>query len=298
MRRVVSTEPSVSAGTTHGFQLASIMGVIKIACVGDSIAAGSCGFPGRTRDKLCAWPALLGEKLGAAYEVVNLAANGRTMSKSGSDDGCANGASYWDSEEFRLLTSGVWDMIIIALGTNDTKTHVRVGGGLECDNWRFGPPGAELDPVETYKEQMNSLDPTFCKSYKSFLSLAKTLGREGREPQVFVCTAPPALGDGLYNTNQSVINAVLPHLVPLIAEEGNIPQTNVIDLFTALGGRKISEMEPGSSAGSDPSQPPGCFYSDGGGHPNSGDNLHPTDRGFEAIAEAVRTTLVCQAEGG
>ena len=85
---------------------------IKVACVGDSLTDGSKSSGGKKGDT--AYPAWLGRILGSGYDVRNFGAAGDTLLR-------GTGWSYWDSAEFRQSKEFAPDIVIIMLGTNDSK---------------------------------------------------------------------------------------------------------------------------------------------------------------------------------
>lgn len=87
-------------------------GNIKIACVGDSLTEGytsSGGLKGNT-----AYPAVLQNLLGDGYEVGNFGKTSFTLMK-GTDKSYWNSAEYTDSRKYDA------DIVVIMLGTNDSK---------------------------------------------------------------------------------------------------------------------------------------------------------------------------------
>lgn len=82
---------------------------IKVACVGDSITAGS-----GVKDPKNRYPAQLGELLGADYDVKNFGNSGSTMLDDG-DKPYKKQKSYTDAVAFAA------DIVVIKLGTNDSK---------------------------------------------------------------------------------------------------------------------------------------------------------------------------------
>ncbi len=82
---------------------------VKVACVGDSITQGF-GLGQLT------YPIKLGQMLGEEYEVKNFGLSGRTLLKKGdypyTNDGTYNTTLNWGP-----------DIVIIKLGTNDSKPH-------------------------------------------------------------------------------------------------------------------------------------------------------------------------------
>ncbi len=83
---------------------------IKVACIGDSITYGS---KLRNRAQDC-YPAQLEALLGKNYAVRNFGVNGRTMLRSGD-------RPYWEHRNFRRSSEFEPDIVIIMLGTNDSK---------------------------------------------------------------------------------------------------------------------------------------------------------------------------------
>lgn len=83
---------------------------IKIACVGDSITAGS-----QASSAAFYYPTQLQQLLGDGYEVKNFGVSGRTLMNSG-DNPYVNEKQYTDSQNFAP------DYVILMLGTNDAKT--------------------------------------------------------------------------------------------------------------------------------------------------------------------------------
>lgn len=83
---------------------------IKVACVGNSITYGA-GIEGR--DSL-AYPQQLGKILGEEWLVKNFGNSGTTILKKGNKP-------YWDLPEFSQAQEFMPDVVIIMLGTNDSK---------------------------------------------------------------------------------------------------------------------------------------------------------------------------------
>jgi lysophospholipase L1-like esterase len=186
---------------------------IKIGCVGDSITAGvhSSGgnhtYPGQLQ-------ILLDKESPGKYSVTNLGACGSTMMK-GAD------SPYWKRPQYKALTSAKWDIIIIMLGTNDAKD----AGSHGPHNWPHDCTGPD------------ALKCSYAVDYASMIQLVKTLGTTAAGPKIYTAIPPPLMMDTVYGMNQTVINDVLPTLVPAINEANKLPSPS-IDVFTALGGVK------------------------------------------------------------
>ncbi|GAA5481638.1 GDSL-type esterase/lipase family protein [Haloferula sargassicola] len=86
---------------------------IRVACVGDSITAGSGTRDGRT------YPVQLQEMLGPNWDVRNFGVSGRTLMRSGD-------YPYWKESAYQQAMDFRPDAVVILLGANDTKPH----------NWR------------------------------------------------------------------------------------------------------------------------------------------------------------------
>ena len=102
---------------------------IRVACVGDSITYGA-GVA--EREKNC-YPAVLGQLLGVGYEVKNFGVSGATLLKNGDKP-------YWKQGAFQAATDFAPQIVVIKLGTNDTKPQ----------NWKLkaefaGDLGAMVD---------------------------------------------------------------------------------------------------------------------------------------------------------
>ena len=85
-------------------------GQIKVACVGDSITYGH-GVSGWARNN---YPATLQKLLGKEYNVRNFGHSGRTASENGDKP-------YTESKQFKLSLEYDADILVIMLGSNDTK---------------------------------------------------------------------------------------------------------------------------------------------------------------------------------
>jgi lysophospholipase L1-like esterase len=88
------------------------MVMIKIACIGDSL---TYGYLVDDREVNC-YPTVLNDLLGDDYVVGNFGVNGHTMLKISDNP-------YWEHENFKLSTMFEPDIVIIMLGSNDSKPH-------------------------------------------------------------------------------------------------------------------------------------------------------------------------------
>jgi len=165
---------------------------IKIACVGDSITQGAGAKSGQS------YPAQLQALLGDGYKVGNFGVSGRTLLKKGD-------FPYWKEKKYQDALAMEPAIVIIMLGTNDTKPQ----------NWKFE---AEFDA--DYRELV-----------KSFQALKS-------KPKVFVCRPVPVPGNGNYGINEENIQKEIPRVDALAKELG----CGVIDMHAAL--EKFPELLP------------------------------------------------------
>jgi acyl-CoA thioesterase I len=83
---------------------------VRVACVGDSITFGNPFFPSKR------YPQQLEDLLGSAYSVRNFGAVGYTAQKEGDHP-------YWQHRYFKQSSEFAPDIVVIMLGTNDSKTQ-------------------------------------------------------------------------------------------------------------------------------------------------------------------------------
>ncbi len=106
---------------------------IRVACVGDSITQGSDPSPDYPDGDT--YPVQLQELLGENYQTLNYGLGGRTLLKSGD-------FPYWDTSYFRASHKIKPAIVLIMLGTNDTKPQ----------NWDAAAFERQLiDFVQSYK---------------------------------------------------------------------------------------------------------------------------------------------------
>jgi lysophospholipase L1-like esterase len=165
---------------------------IKVACVGDSITQGAGAKSGQS------YPSQLQALLGDGYKVGNFGVSGRTLLKKGD-------FPYWKEKKYQDALAMEPAIVVIMLGTNDTKPQ----------NWKFE---AEFDA--DYRELV-----------KSFQMLKS-------KPKVFVCRPVPVPGQGNYGINEENIQKEIPRVDALAKELG----CGVIDMHAALA--KTPELLP------------------------------------------------------
>ena len=157
---------------------------IKVACIGDSITQGSGAAPGQS------YPSQLQAILGDKWKVGNFGVSGRTLLKKGD-------FPYWNEKAYQDALKFEPDVVIIMLGTNDTKPQ----------NWKH-----EAEFVDDYTELVNS-----------FQGLAT-------EPKIYVCRPCPVPEPGNFGINEKN-NKVWIKRIDELAKDMNL---GVIDMHKAL----------------------------------------------------------------
>jgi acyl-CoA thioesterase-1 len=159
-----------------------VIAQIKIVLVGDSI----------TWDR--GYPEALQSLLGPGYIVVNLAASGQTMNKSGDQ-------SYWVTDRFPQVFSSNPDIIVIMLGVNDSKPY----------NW----------------QQDNK-----CLRYKSdYLAMIDTFSTIAAKPKIFPALCTPCFKpEGWDVQSDTLRERILPIIREIAVERG----LSLIDAYTPL----------------------------------------------------------------
>ena len=90
---------------------------VRVACIGNSITDGH----GIDMNDVKGYPAQLQKLLGSDYQVKNYGVSGRTLLKKGDQP-------YWKEQAWRDAQSYKADIVVIKLGTNDSKP----------ENWQHG----------------------------------------------------------------------------------------------------------------------------------------------------------------
>jgi lysophospholipase L1-like esterase/pimeloyl-ACP methyl ester carboxylesterase len=162
---------------------------IKVACIGNSITYGS-GISDRPRDS---YPSQLARMLGKKWDVRNFGVGGRTLLQKG-DFPFRNEKAYAQAIAF------LPDVVIIKLGTNDTKPQ----------NWKYSGE--------------------FLPDYRAMVNELKTLSSH---PRIYLCKPVPAYASRWGINDSILVHGVIP-AIERLAKEEKLP---VIDLYAALSGK-------------------------------------------------------------
>jgi len=175
-----------SSENTTTEEATEIASVVKIACIGNSITYGS-GIENREQN---AYPAKLDSLLGEGYEVRNFGVSGRTLLKKGD-------YPYWEEEAFAEAQAYQPDIVVIKLGTNDTKPQ----------NWAYAD---EFVP--------------------NYVELVQTFQNLESNPTVFIARPVPAFEVNFDIDGAIITNEVLPK-IDSIAQQTGAAQINLYDPF-------------------------------------------------------------------
>lgn len=158
---------------------------VKIACVGDSITEG-IGIRSMNEHS---YPVILSQLLGSEYEVMNFGRSSATMLKK-------SNFSFWDTKDFFNLFNYQPDIVIIKLGTNDTKGSHWNAQGFEAD----------------------------CQD------MIDTINTMHSRPEIFLCYPVPVFADR-WEINDSTMQV---GVIPIIKEIASVNNIKTIDLYTGL----------------------------------------------------------------
>ena len=163
--------------------------LIRVACIGDSITYGLM-VENRGQNS---YPAQLARMLGDKWDVRNFGVSGATMLKAGDKP-------YWQQKAFAEALVFEPDVVIIKLGTNDTKPV----------NWKYGH--------------------RFTADYKEMIDIFASLPTQ---PKIWICY-PAYIRPGHRAIRGSVaVNEQIPAIKRIADEKG----ASIIDLHTPLLGK-------------------------------------------------------------
>jgi len=165
---------------------------VRVACVGDSITAGGGTGAGK------AYPSQLQTLLGDKWQVKNFGVGGRTLLKKGD-------LPYWKEQALTDAQAFNPDVVVIMLGTNDTKVQ----------NW-------------VHHDEF----------YADYKDLVETFKNLPSKPRVFICRPCPVPDPGGYGITEPGIKVEIPLIDKLAAEEN----VGLIDMHALLAGKP--ELQP------------------------------------------------------
>ncbi|QCR23728.1 GDSL-type esterase/lipase family protein [Pontibacter sp. SGAir0037] len=185
MRKYVSLSFVIAALMSFCSLSVSAQQKIKVACVGNSITEGY----GLSKT----YPMALQELMGEEYVVNNYGLGGRTLLKKGDHP-------YWNEEKYQEVLNWNPDIVIIKLGTNDSKPQ----------NWQH-----EKDFKKDYTE--------FVKSFQNLPS----------KPKVYICYPIPVFEDK-WGITESIVKE---EIIPTLKKVAKKTKAQPIDLYTPFIGK-------------------------------------------------------------
>ena len=165
--------------------------VLRIACVGDSIAEGY----GLAVQSKTSYPVMLDSILGPKYAILNSGRSATTLQKKGD-------FPYWICKEFSNVFVYKPNIIIIKLGTNDTKPN----------NWH----------ADKYEQDYQAMIDTF-----------KTISSK---PEIYVCLPVP-----VFKTKWGINDSTVVHgIIPIIEKLAKNNKLSVIDLHKGMSNEGVN----------------------------------------------------------
>jgi alpha-L-fucosidase 2 len=168
--------------------------VVTIACVGDSITEGY----GLAEQSKTAYPVMLDSLLGNKYSVLNCGRSATTLQKKGN-------FPFWICKEFSNVFAFNPDIIIVMLGTNDTKTN----------NWNAA---------------------NFEKDYEALIDTFKTISTN---PKIYLCLPVPVFKTVWTINDSTVVSGIIP-IIKRVAKKNNLP---VIDMYSSMKNQSENYIE-------------------------------------------------------
>ena len=176
---------------------------LRVACIGNSITDGS----GIDMADLRGYPAQLQQLLGSGYWVKNYGVGARTMLNNG-DHPYMQELAWRDAQAFQP------DVVVIKLGTNDSKDYI----------WNKHKAEFEAD----MQQMIDVLKPLVPQLNKKGKPTKKMVRKE--KPAIYLCTPIKAFKDRWGITDSVIVNEVIP-VIRRVAEKNGLP---VIDLHSVL----------------------------------------------------------------
>ena len=159
---------------------------VRVACIGNSITDAH----GIGMSPVNGYPAVLQKKLGEGYLVKNFGVSARTMMNKG-DLPYMNELAWRDAKAFNP------NIVVIKLGTNDSKTH----------NWVHG--------ADEFRQSMQAMIDTL-KALPS-------------KPKIYLCSPIPAFKDSWTINDSVIVNGEMP-IIKKLAKKN---KCQFIDLHTS-----------------------------------------------------------------
>ena len=187
---------------------------IKVAFVGNSITQG----PGR--DNPDSYPLQVAALLGESYEVKNFGVSGRTLLKKGD-------YPYWNEPQFQQVKDFQPDVVVIKLGTNDSKPQ----------NWAH-----KADFVKDYLDLIAEFRAHMPKDGKVYVVIPVPVTRVnfGINPEVMNNEQRLMLMEIIQKSGAEMIDLYTPLMdKPELLPDGVHPNTEGLSIMAAVVARRI-----------------------------------------------------------
>jgi acyl-CoA thioesterase I len=178
---------SVLAQDSSPVQVDKYQKAIKLACVGDSITQGVGAGKGNS------WPDQIAKMLGEKWEVKNFGVSGSTLLNNG-DKPYQKQVAFNKAKDFNP------DVVVIILGTNDTKPQ----------NWK------NKDNFEA-----------------DYIDLVKKFAELSSKPRIYICYPPYIAKTGNWGINEENTKAEF----PMIDKAAKETSCGIIDVHASLDGK-------------------------------------------------------------
>lgn len=172
-----------------GLAFAVQAATLKVACIGDSITAGA----GLSNPATESYPARLQRLLGTNAIVRNYGVSGRTLLRQGD-------YPWWKETFFKQSHDWLPDLVILQLGTNDSKPY----------NWRYGT--------------------NFVTDYEDLIASYRVLASA---PRILACTPCPVYGAGAFDIKPGTVAT---NIAPAVRELAGRLGLECADLHLRLAG--------------------------------------------------------------
>jgi acyl-CoA thioesterase I len=175
---------------------------LRVACVGDSITYGA-GLKDRHNDSYPVW---LGRWLGSGYDVRNFGHSGATLLQKGN-------LPYIKQKEHEEAIAFKPGVVVIMLGTNDSKHHVpsQTDTNNVVDNWQY-----KADYVADYE--------ALIAEFRAANPAAK----------IYVCYPPPCF-PGQWGIDDDTIHH---EIIPMVRKVARKSDAKIIDMYKPFSGKK------------------------------------------------------------
>lgn len=174
----------------------------RVACVGNSITAGY-GL-GWQED----YPFRLQEMLGDSYKVQNFGVSSMTFANKGPSDNM----SYWNTDKFKAALEFTPEIVVIELGTNDSKFFSNNCIGTD------GQPQYNYNYGQYDKENL----------YKDYEALIDTFAHLPTSPRIIATLQPYSNNCGWGIMDTAIVNQINPIILEVATRKG----VEIIDLHS------------------------------------------------------------------